>query len=34
VPITQSFVPGGAQGSLRRFERWQQAMAARGARSC
>lgn len=33
VPITQSFTPCNAHGSLRRFERWLQAMAARGARS-
>ena len=33
VTITRSFAPEGAHGSRRRFERWQQAMAARGARS-
>ena len=32
VPVTRSFTPDAAHGSRRRFERWQQAMAARGAR--
>jgi glycerol kinase len=33
VAIARSFTPEGAHASLRRFERWQQAMGARGARS-
>jgi glycerol kinase len=32
VPVERSFAPLGTHGSVHRFERWRQAMAARGAR--
>jgi glycerol kinase len=32
VPVERAFAPVSTHGALRRFERWRQAMAARGAR--